>query len=201
MNTINLIKKELQNSTNWSGGVTTEIAIYPHGSKYKSLDFNWRLSSATIVTEESSFTILPNVNRIIMILEGDVTLLHNKDTKIKLENFKPHSFKGNWDTKSYGKAIDFNLMLKNNYDGSVSSFSLDKGKRKILNFHKEDDLCYCNRGFYIYEGICNFILNDRELLLNSGDFISVDISEEDLLTINSLEYCKIIETYITKKSL
>ena len=64
-------KKELQTSA-WRGGTTTQLAIFPKEAVYKKLDFFFRISTATINVEESTFTNLPNVNRVIMILKGEL---------------------------------------------------------------------------------------------------------------------------------
>ena len=54
----------------WSGGTTTELGIGPEGSRYADREFLWRISSATVDLEESTFTALPDYDRIIMTLEG-----------------------------------------------------------------------------------------------------------------------------------
>ena len=57
--------------SSWSGGTTTELSIAPENGNYQSRDFLWRLSSATVELEESTFTSLPDFDRIILTLEGD----------------------------------------------------------------------------------------------------------------------------------
>ena len=49
---------------------TTELSIAPENGNYQSRDFLWRLSSATVELEESTFTSLPDFDRIILTLEG-----------------------------------------------------------------------------------------------------------------------------------
>ncbi|MBQ6370311.1 MAG: HutD family protein, partial [Firmicutes bacterium] len=71
-----VIKKEQQKESNWSGGKTYELAIFPEDAKYLDRDFIWRLSTANSDREESSFTKLPDYDRILMVLEGDVVLAH-----------------------------------------------------------------------------------------------------------------------------
>ena len=56
----------------WSGGVTRELAIFPFGSSYADRTFMVRLSSADINQEISVFTDLPGYTRLIMaITDGE----------------------------------------------------------------------------------------------------------------------------------
>ena len=57
-----IIQKDKTNysTSAWSGGATTEIRIMPEGSRYADREFLWRLSSATVEVEESTFTALPD---------------------------------------------------------------------------------------------------------------------------------------------
>jgi len=59
-----------QNTTLWSGGTTTQLCIYPYAATYTGRDFIFRISTATIESEESVFTKLPGYTRILMLLEG-----------------------------------------------------------------------------------------------------------------------------------
>ena len=58
----------------WSGGQTAEIALWPPEGSYQRRDFLWRLSSATVECESSVFTSLPDYNRIIALLGGELAL-------------------------------------------------------------------------------------------------------------------------------
>lgn len=58
--------------TNWSGGDTTELYIYPEDSRYQKRDFLFRLSSATVNLEKSAFTKLDGVSRKLMLLSGEI---------------------------------------------------------------------------------------------------------------------------------
>lgn len=96
----------------WSGGTTTEMSIAPKDSIYAERNFEWRLSSATVDLEESDFTSLPDYNRIILTLKGGIKLCHNGGEWLELPEFFPHAFDGGDETKSVGKVVDFNLMLR-----------------------------------------------------------------------------------------
>ena len=98
--------------SSWSGGTTTELSIAPENGNYRSRDFLWRLSSATVELEESTFTPLPDFERIILTLEGEMDICHDGGPWIHLEEFSPHRFDGASETRSRGKVADFNLMLR-----------------------------------------------------------------------------------------
>ena len=79
-------------TSNWSGGTTTELGIGPEESRYADRNFLWRISSATVDLEESTFTALPDYDRIIMTLAGDIDLCHNGGDWLHLKTFETHSF-------------------------------------------------------------------------------------------------------------
>ena len=45
----------------WSGGTTTQIAIFPSDTPYSTRDFLWRVSSAVVTDEKSIFTPPPRL--------------------------------------------------------------------------------------------------------------------------------------------
>lgn len=96
----------------WSGGTTTQLAIHPPEAKYADRDFLWRISSATVELEESDFTALPDYDRLIATLQGDIVLTHNGGEALTLHPFEVHAFSGADATHSVGRCTDFNLMLR-----------------------------------------------------------------------------------------
>ena len=82
--TITHLKPADYATTKWSGGTTTQLAIAPKGAVYADRDFLWRLSSATVELDESDFTALPDYDRVISTLQGDMTLTHNDGEKLTL---------------------------------------------------------------------------------------------------------------------
>ena len=101
-------------TSDWSGGKTREIYIYPENASYAERKFLFRVSSATVDIEESEFTKLENVKRYIMPLENtEFSLTHENFETVKLSPYDIHYFDGNIKTVCRGKGTDFNLMLKN----------------------------------------------------------------------------------------
>ena len=129
-----IIKAASCTTTPWSGGTTTELFIYPMLSKYATRNFNFRLSTATVNVQESTFTSLPGITRTLMVLEGEMTLLHKSHHTAKLGKFDSDNFKGDWKTASIGKCLDFNLMTMGNTHGTVESLNGNKGKPVTFSF-------------------------------------------------------------------
>lgn len=115
-------KKEFElDHKRWSGGITTQLAIWPEDADYASRRFDWRISSAAVEDERSTFTPLPGVHRHIMTLGGEMTLTHEG---IRTRMLKPLSdveeFEGEWRTTSVGRCTDFNLMLRAGFRGRIA---------------------------------------------------------------------------------
>ena len=107
------LHKENYKVSQWSGGTTTEVFIWPEGADYASRDFSLRISSATVELEESDFTTLPGVIRWIVPLQGGFTLTHPDTEPVVLAPLDPpYRFSGEVATHCVGCATDFNLMLK-----------------------------------------------------------------------------------------
>ena len=107
-----LFKEEDYNTSRWTGGQTKELAIYPAESKYLDRNFIWRLSSATVETEESDFSKLPDYDRVLMVLEGEVVLSYEGQRVARLKELEQDRFDGVWKTKSFGKITDFTISPK-----------------------------------------------------------------------------------------
>lgn len=177
---IELIKKNQLKTSNWSGGTTTQLAIYPKDAVYSEYNFKWRLSSAKVEVDESDFTSLPGINRVIMIIEGELALEHEGHHKSVLKPFEQDSFSGSWKTKSYGRVIDFNLMTAEGCEGSLEAIHLLKGEtRKItpakeLNkFPQETHAIYCVSGQIRID-----TANNETFRLDEGDIALITFKDK-----------------------
>lgn len=114
------METEIRNSsqyktTDWSGGHTTELYIFPENGDYGRRDFLIRISSATVETKESRFTKLPGIRRELMILDGEMKLIHEGRRIRMMKPYDVDSFFGDWETLSHGNSKtvrDFNLMAR-----------------------------------------------------------------------------------------
>lgn len=173
---VEIIRKDEQSTSNWSGGTTTQIAIYPDTSDYKARDFIWRLSSARVDIEESTFTSLPAIYRHIMIIEGEMTLMHEGHHTILLKPFEKDSFSGGWTTRSIGRARDFNLMLNHGCKGELEAMIARKGMSIDASAVTPDEsLANASQGFYCAAGKVKILVNGENAYeLNEGDLIMIN---------------------------
>lgn len=140
----------------WSGGTTTQLAIFPAKSAYTDRNFIWRLSSATVQVEESDFTKLPDYDRVLMVLEGEAVLSYEAERVVRLRELEQDSFDGAWKTKSYGKITDFNLMVRKGGEGYLDVIC-PKQEKEIFSVASETSLplvthaLYCKDGYFVAE--------------------------------------------------
>lgn len=118
---IRILRKEEQQTAVWSGGTTTQLAIWPPEAEYALRNFKWRISTARVDGEKSTFTSLPGIHRLLMILEGETRLIHEGHHVIRLVPFEQDSFEGDWSTCSQGRCVDFNLMTAEGCTGCVEA--------------------------------------------------------------------------------
>lgn len=133
-----------QKTSTWSGGTTTELAIFPKNALYLERNFDFRISTATVDVEKSDFTSLVGFSRFLMILDGEMELIHetfedsnevNQYTK-KLKQFDFDFFDGSWKTESIGKVRDFNVIYRPDLKVDVDLKSLSKiAIQKTCKFH------------------------------------------------------------------
>lgn len=115
----------------WSGGTTTQLAIYPPGASYADRNFIFRLSSATVDTDQSEFTHLPDYDRWLMIFEGRARLVHDSEKEVTLNPYECDAFDGGISTVSFGRVTDYNLMLRKGGTGSMKAIGLDENIKEI----------------------------------------------------------------------
>src|SRR5688572_3384171 len=112
---------------NWASGTSTEIFIYPYDGSFADLNFLFRISTATVEAEESTFTFFEGITRHLMILKGELELIHEGRYTKHLKPFDQDTFSGEWSTSSKGKVTDFNLMLKAGATGSLTHHRIEPG--------------------------------------------------------------------------
>jgi len=60
----------------WASGTSTETFIYPSDGSFAERRFLFRISSATVETEKSTFTFFEGITRHLIILKGALELIH-----------------------------------------------------------------------------------------------------------------------------
>ena len=191
-----IITKDKIKTSNWSGGTTNEIYIYPKDSHYKSLNFSWRISSATVELEHSTFTNLPKIYRYITTLEGSMDLCHNKGPLIHLAPFEVHGFSGELNTESFGKVTDFNLMIGPECDGVMNTLKLTDGSSLKLKLNsRKNKYSYQNYIFFSPNSDLSFTIDGDNISLPKNDTLIIEDCEEDSLSsikIASPQPCDVI---------
>lgn len=194
-NNIKLIKKEDFIITNWSGGKTTQIYIYPEDANYKNMNFKFRISSATVELDQSEFTKLDEVYRFITPLDKKLKLTHNHKDFIELAPFEVYGFDGGLDTTSYGIAKDFNLMLANGAVGSLISIYIDKEyileTSEIITQSSINaiwiTICPIDDNLIVeFDGITYILKSMETLIISSTDKITCSIKMQSTNPVNSL---------------
>ena len=89
-----LLTREDYVTTSWSGGTTTQLAIAPEGAVYADRDFLWRLSSAAVELDHSEFTPLPDYDRLLAVLEGEIKLKIDEEAPFPLAPGRVVAFSG-----------------------------------------------------------------------------------------------------------
>jgi uncharacterized protein len=185
--TVKIKHREEQIVSRWSGGTTTELALYPPNSSYKNRDFLWRISSAIVEDAKSTFTTLPDYNRIIMPLRGEVLKLsHQNHYDKKLYPLETDCFHGSWTTISEGRVQDFNLIFTAACGGCVRGYRIKPDmtiNTDVTSLQGTGEAV--NISLYILGSTGKIILstkNDKFNLLD-GDFIAFTggIADESLI--------------------
>lgn len=187
------LKKLYQcNSSVWSGGTSTELYIYPRNSLESARDFDFRISTADITLEHSILAKYKGYMRQIMLLKGEMKILHEGFHTVTLDEFGQDYFKGDWNTQAYGKCVDLNLIYKNEYEGGLEPLRIkDKVNfniKKVTGFYcLEDDIRI--KITQNCEEILNLELKEKDFLFFRDD---KNDSEQDYVV--GLEYTNNIET-------
>ncbi len=158
-----IISKKSLKTITWQGGTTTELYIFPEESKYQERNFDFRISTAQVLLEESDFTSLPNIDRELMILDGSIEITHEHQYSKRLNKFNIDSFKGDWKTSSKGICTDFNIMSNGNYNCKIEVLNSDSNQ-KIAQNNLNDFLI-----LYAYKGEATIEIRSEIIQLEKGD--------------------------------
>lgn len=168
-------------TTAWSGGTTTQLRIAPAGAQYAARDFLWRVSSASVELAESDFTPLPDYERLIATLRGEILLSHNGGAPLRLKPYEVHAFSGGDRTLCRGTCTDFNLMLRRGQaEGTMEALRLRAGEARTLAHEGEDEaLLYCA------EGRCAVRVDTETVALAPGESLLLRGPADPALTAES----------------
>ena len=193
-----IIRKEEAIEARWSGGTTWEIFRYPENSSYENRDFIFRLSRAEIQLESSLFTPLPHYQRHLMLLAGELVLVHQGEKSFRLEPFQPHTFHGGVSTQSFGKAQDYNLMVQEGQVGQLRLLTLSSEaiNQKLPSGFLEQDRPYYARGYYCESGYLVAVMDQDTVSLRPGDQLVIFGEREQEASLKLMGEGRTIETLV-----
>lgn len=177
---------EDRTTVNWASGTSTEIFIYPSNGSFADRNFLFRISTATVEAEESTFTFFEGITRHLMILKGSLELIHEGRYTEHLNPFDQDIFSGEWSTRSKGKVTDFNLMLKDGATGSLVHRRIGEGQS--ASFSAKTDYCFV----YLATGIA---ILDSGGYTKDGDLLQLE--KGTTVTILATEACDIISISVS----
>jgi environmental stress-induced protein Ves len=174
---------------NWANGTSTELFVFPADGNFQTRDFTFRISTATVEAEETTFSDFSSLTRILMILEGNITLIHEGRYTKQLKPFDQDTFDGSWPTKSKGKVRDFNVMFKENAAGNVTHFAMNAGESKSFSLSGKHDF------FFVQNG--SFRFNDLELQKN--DLLIIERENSESIDLKCFEAGDLVKVEIQLK--
>lgn len=187
-----LITSEMCATTNWSGGTTTELFIFPENSEYKKRDFEFRISNATVEIETSSFTPLEGVFRTLMVLDGEMSLNHEGHHSKTLKKFDTDEFQGGWKTSSKGTCVDYNLMTMGNTKGELEGIYLESYQLK--NFTIDSNIKFLC--IYTHKGNAEIKFENTSVSLTENTTLIIQEIDTIVVTISSREFSELVITKI-----
>ncbi len=190
---VKLIRKIEQQELEWSGGTTCQLFIFPEDSNYEQRNFLFRISSAKIKIAESTFTKLPDISRIIMVLDGELKIEHEGKYSKTLKKFDTDAFEGHWNTKGFGICTDFNLMTSKNYNGNLNRVVLNSSQSFTRSLFTKENFI----GYYLLNGEVDISVSGQKYILHPNDFILfTKENKTEKLSMHSSEYSEMVEVDI-----
>lgn len=181
--------------SNWTGGKTSQLSIFPENNSYTDREFIWRLSSATCEKEESQFSKLTDYDRVLLVLEGDVVLAHQDVRVARLAELEQDRFDGAYSTKSFGKITDYNLMVKKGNQGFLEVLTLSSESSTLQN---EDypDYSLLTQGFYCRDGFAAVSVNGEIVMLKPEQQLIINYKRGEKVEISVMGEGNLIRAQI-----
>ena len=174
----------------WASGTSTEIFIFPSDASFVERNFIFRISTATVEADESVFTHFAGITRHLMILQGELELIHEGRYTKYLKPFDCDTFSGEWPTRSKGRVTDFNLMLKQGATGSLTAHHIEQGR--TLSLTASDNYYF----IYLASGEGNYENNE---IVKAGDLLHIPDGTQ--INLFAHESCSFIEIKVSLEKL
>lgn len=165
INSFIILDPSKQTTTEWSGGTTTQLYIFPEESSFAEKNFQFRISTAKVAVTESDFTPFQGYERMLMILDGSLFINHHNQYSRMLNQYDVDVFNGDWKTNAKGLVTDFNVIFKDIKGGSLFNESIKKGTIKPI--YSEDFFAA-----YLVKGKANLIVEDNNTPIHPLTFFA-----------------------------
>jgi environmental stress-induced protein Ves len=163
------------------GGITYQIDRQPNDDQE---DFDWRLSMAQIKYPGGPFSLFPNIDRTLSIINGNslTLLIKNNNQSIQLDqNSQPFSFPGEFSIDSQiddETLTDFNVMTKRNqFKHTVQRFILNQDQNSMNISNNNESILF----ILVSQGI----LQINQFILEKADVFKC-IDNQNSILISSL---------------
>jgi environmental stress-induced protein Ves len=168
-------------TSQWSGGSTTQLYIFPANATYAERNFELRISTAKVEVAESTFTALSGIDRKLMILEGAITITHEGQYSKHLEPYEVDAFSGDWKTTAIGTCTDFNVMSSGKQQSEL--YYIAKEVSGSYNLNPKES---CKKLFlYATLGTIHFQLKNVNYILETGNLMIIEDLSASSIVINS----------------
>ncbi len=173
------------------GGETQEILVYP-----QAIGFQYRLSLATI-EKSGPFSNFEGYMRVLVPLEGGLSLKHGSGSSFRLDNMRPYKFDGAMPTEAIlqtPQAWDFNVIYDPMKVGVEVNPLVFSGSLP-LTLVGNRDLLFCVAGEVQVRALGTTRLAINDLC----DLQATALDQKVDLVFNGSEEAKLIHVSITNK--
>ena len=150
-------------------GLTTELASDPPDGG-STADFSWRVSMAE-VTEDCDFSLFPNVDRTILLVEGAAMSLQLPEAEHTLTPYAPFRFDGAAEVRCRvsGPTRDLNVMTRRGQAKATLSVEQISADQAPLTLAKADPLV-----IVCLDGSVTLETANTSVAMGAGDVAELD---------------------------
>jgi len=170
----------------WSGGTNTQLYIHPEGATLKEQNFSFRLSTATIEQSPAVFTPLSSkIRRAFMLMEGQVTLQHERRDPVSLKPYEITHFNGADHITSMGQGVPFNLMTTEVLAVALDHHSLSVSQNLQLSPNNTNQMLLV----YLHKGTADIFNPNGTLHQKQGQLL---VSTGETVRLKATSACEAI---------
>lgn len=159
-----IYKEEDFSITSSPAGAVRQLAVFP---EHPRQNFIWSLGIQEIQQEEASLSRMPEYDRSLLVLEGDVILAYEGQRVARLKELEQDRFDGGFSAKSFGRAQMYDLLVRKGAAGYLDVLKLTKENRVPEREDPEGRGCVC-QAFYCREGYGVISFAERTCMIRQG---------------------------------